>query len=266
MIFDAIVLAAVIISSIIAFLRGFVREVLTIFGVVGGLAASYFGGPILVPLMRGWLGVKDLAKDEKPPELFGVVPMTIVADVCAYGAIFIVVVIILSVLSHFLATGVKAIGLGPVDRMLGVAFGVGRAVLLMALIYLPVYLLTQEKDRDEWFAGSRTRVYVEGTSAWINGFLPKTQEDPNDKDKKAEKDASAAGEALNKKMDALGQRLEDMEVLKNTADKAGAVMDSAKDALQGQQGGTGDARSDVEGYKQDQRESLDQLIETTQPE
>jgi|GEM_PF-4722021 len=84
--------------------------------------------------------------------------------------------------------------------------------------------------------------------------------------KKAEKDASAAGDALNKKMDALGQRLEDMEVLKNTADKAGAVMDSAKDALQGQQGATGDAPSDVEGYKQDQRESLDQLIETTQPE
>jgi membrane protein required for colicin V production len=266
MIFDAVILAAVILSSIIAFLRGFVREVLTIFGVVGGLAASYFGGPILVPLMRGWLGVKELAKDEKPEELFGMIPMTIVADVCAYGLIFIVVVIILSVLSHFLATGVKAIGLGPVDRILGVLFGVGRAILLMALIYLPVYLLTQEKDRDEWFKGSRTRVYVEGTAAWINGFLPKTEDGQDDKDKKAEKDASAAGDALNKKMDALGQRLEDMEVLKNTADKAGAVMDSAKDALQGQQGATGDAPSDVEGYKQDQRESLDQLIETTQPE
>jgi len=145
MIFDAVILAAVILSSIIAFLRGFVREVLTIFGVVGGLAASYFGGPILVPLMRGWLGVKELAKDEKPEELFGMIPMTIVADVCAYGLIFIVVVIILSVLSHFLATGVKAIGLGPVDRILGVLFGVGRAILLMALIYLPVYLLTQVK-------------------------------------------------------------------------------------------------------------------------
>ena len=65
MIVDILVLAVLLISALIAFLRGFIREVLTITGVVGGLAAAYFGGPLLAPLMRGWLGVQEGVEPNK---------------------------------------------------------------------------------------------------------------------------------------------------------------------------------------------------------
>lgn len=255
MIFDAVILAAIILSAVIAALRGFIREVLTIIGVVGGLGAAFVGGPALQPVMRDWLGVRDLAEGEKPQELFGVLPMSIVADICAYGLIFIVVVIVLTVISHFLATGVKAIGLGPVDRILGVLFGVARAVLLMALLYLPVYLLAQEADRDEWFEGSYTRNYIEKTSAWIAGYLPKNTEE------KVEDTASDAS----RKVDEMGQRLDDMEMLKKTADRANEALDAARGTLnKDAPPQPGAAPKDSKGYKPEQREGLDALIEDTQ--
>ena len=256
MIFDAVILAAVILSAVIAALRGFIREVLTIIGVVGGLAAAFFGGPILQPVMRGWLGVKDVAKGEEQQKLFDMVPMTIVADICAYGLIFIVVVIVLTVLSHFMATGVKAIGLGPVDRILGVAFGVARAVLLMALLYLPVYLLVQEQDRDDWFKGSYTRVYIEKTASWIAGYLPKGSEE------KIEDTASEAS----RKADEISQRLEDMDRLKKSADRANQALDAARGTLKDAppQPKAGGSKAGEDGYRPEQREGLDALIEDSQ--
>ncbi len=245
MIFDAIVLAAVLISSVIAFLRGFIRELLTIVGVAGGLAASYFGGPILVPVMRNWLGVSD--DPDKIEKLFDAVPMDIVADVCAYGLIFVVVVVVLSVLSHFLSAGAKAVGLGPVDRTLGVLFGAARAVLLLCLLYLPIMLLVEKDERDAWgpMKGSRTHDYITMGSQWIAAFLPEG----------VEKSAENADTQADKKMDEARKHMEEIEALKNTAEKANAVRESVA------------PRPDVEdgaGYRPEQRESLDQLIETNQ--
>lgn len=252
MIFDAIVLAAVLISSVIAFLRGFIRECLTIIGVVGGLAASYFAGPLLAPLMRGWLGVGD--DPEKVKKLFDIVPMTVVADVCAYGAIFVVVVIVLSVLSHFLSAGAKAVGLGPVDRAMGVVFGIARAMLLVSLLYLPFYLLNDKEERDKWtfMQDSKSRYYVEEGAALIARLIPE--------DTAKEADDKAA--ETSKKMDETRQRLEDIDVLRKTTDKAGEALEKAQDALSAPVGG--DAASDAQGYQPEQREKLNEIFETNQ--
>jgi len=173
MIIDIVVGAVVLISALIAFLRGFIREVLTILGVVGGILAAVFFGPDLAPVMRGWLGVSD---GDEAGKLFDLVPMVIVADVLAYGLIFILVVIILSVISHFTAGAAKALGLGPVDRTLGVVFGIVRAVVLLGLLYLPFHLLMDEKTKEDLFSGSKTHIFIEKTADVIAGFLPETEE------------------------------------------------------------------------------------------
>ena len=55
MIVDVIAALIMLASIGIAILRGFIREVLTIFGLVGGAVAAYVGGPLLTPTVRGWL-------------------------------------------------------------------------------------------------------------------------------------------------------------------------------------------------------------------
>jgi membrane protein required for colicin V production len=186
MIFDLVVLAVILISCLIAFLRGFIREVLTVLGVVGGIAAAVAAGPKLTPYVQGWLGhdkarmAKDAAQEagrhakDHADKLFGLLPYNIAAEIIAYGGVFIVVVIILSIISHFLSGFAKKIGLGAVDRTLGIFFGVVRAVILLGLLYLPVYLLADQTQLHQWFGDSRTRVCVQATSAWLDGFLPKT--------------------------------------------------------------------------------------------
>ena len=172
MIFDIVVIAAILLSCVIAVLRGFIREVLTILGVVGGAFAALSLGPSLVPKISEWLGIVE--NPEEPQNLFGMIPYPIVADAIAYGTVFIIVVIILSVISHFLSGWAKSAGLGIFDRILGVVFGVARASLLLGLLYMPFHILVEEEVLVEWFGDSKTRPHVEVASAWMSDFIPKT--------------------------------------------------------------------------------------------
>lgn len=166
---DIVVFAVLVISAAISFMRGFIRETLTILGVVGGMGSAYFGGPVLNPFMRGWLGVVE---GEDPKRLFDIIPYTLVADLASYGVIFITVVIVLSLISHALAETVRSVGLGSLDRTLGVFFGLARGVLLLGLLYLPFHLLFSDEQKEQYFADSKTIFYLEQTSAAISSLLP----------------------------------------------------------------------------------------------
>lgn len=170
MIADIFVLAVLLISGLIAFLRGFIREVLTIAGVVGGLAAAYLGGPLLMPHMHGWFGIEEGAEVER---LFEILPYGIIADALSYGAIFIIVVIILSIQSHLLAEWAKKIGLGAIDRTLGFVFGVVRGIILLGLLYLPVHFFVDQERKEEFLARvKRIFIWRKPRKFWLVLFLP----------------------------------------------------------------------------------------------
>lgn len=202
MIFDIVVVSILIVSAAIAFFRGLIREVLTIIGVIGGLIAAYFLGPLLAPVARNMLGVNGEGDETKA--LFDLIPYTIVGDVLAYGAIFLIVVILLSVASHFLASGAKAVGLGALDRSLGVIFGLIRGILILALLYLPFYMFTELESRKDWLEGSRTRVYVEATAGWIEGLIPESLIE------KSEEQAKEAQESIK----STREKLQEIDVLR----------------------------------------------------
>ena len=179
MFIDIIVLIVLLVSSIIAFLRGFIREILTITGILGGLVAAYFAGPLVIPLMRGWLGVpSDTATNaaesgtEAASKLFGIIPYEYVADALAYGSVFIIFVLILSFISHFLAELAGKMGLGMLDRTLGVVFGIIRGLVLVGLLYMPFYVGGTQEQKKEWLAGSKTGPYLETVSGWLYQFFP----------------------------------------------------------------------------------------------
>lgn len=225
MIIDLIVAIVVIASALISFMRGFIREVLTIAGVVGGLLAAVFLGPVLAPSVRGWFG----ANDEDPKKIFDIIPVEIAADITTYGAIFILVVIVLSVISHFISGAAKAVGLGPVDRTLGVFFGVARALILLGLVYLPFHLLMDQDRKTEIFGNSNTHYIIEKISAAMAGYLPDADETKKDMENEVKK------------------RLEDQNLLGGAAKKVEPEPDAASE------GGA--------GYDAKEREKLDELFE-----
>lgn len=201
MIVDLIVAAIVLASALISFMRGFIREVLTIAGVVGGIVAAVLFGPKLAPTVRLWFGIEE--GKEGPGNLFGIIPMEFVADAVTYGAIFISVVIVLYIITHFISGAAKAVGLGPVDRTLGVVFGIARALILLGLLYMPLNVLIPPKNKDELFKGSQTHVIIEKVSAAMSGYLPeyetvKQEADDQFKKKLEQTDLLSSGKKTDK--------------------------------------------------------------------
>jgi membrane protein required for colicin V production len=196
MIVDIIVLAVLLLSALISFIRGFIREVLTILGVAGGIAAAYFGGPLLSPTIKDWLGV---VPGEVPKRLLGIIPYDILGDILSYGLIFIIVVIVLSVVSHILAETARAVGLGAIDRTLGVVFGLLRGILLLGVLYLIPFYVTSAETKADIARDSKTYVYVESVTKWLASFLPaeavqkleESSEEAKEEEKKDEEDGDA---------------------------------------------------------------------------
>lgn len=169
MVLDLVVLGILFISAAVAFMRGFVREVLTIGSLAGAALATFVFGPGLTPLARGW--IIDPGAPQ-PQKLFDLVPYTMLAPVLAYGLVFVAVLIVLTVVTHMISKGVHAAGLGPVDRTLGVVFGLIRGIIIIGLLSLVMNFILNKDQRQKLFADSQTYPYVNYLADFTQGMLP----------------------------------------------------------------------------------------------
>ncbi|MAH05430.1 MAG: hypothetical protein CL561_07715 [Alphaproteobacteria bacterium] len=227
---DIIVGLVLLFSVGIAFLRGFVREVLTITGLIGGIFCALLFGGALEPSIAGMLGVSS----EKAEKLISPIPNDFLVKAISYGGIFISVVIGLSIVSYFISKKLKDTGMGPIDRTLGVFFGLARAVLVLGFLYLPLYLMMSSEKREELFDKSISHVYVEWSAAGVKTLLPENLLPQ----KKSDEDKSDLANFTREK-------LKEIDVLKSTApkalDKDAGYNDTSRDdldALIAREGGT----------------------------
>lgn len=229
MLIDIVVIAILLVSILISFFRGFIREILTILGMGGAFLAAFYLGPTLEPILFGMLSDPDAEETQK---LFDIIPFDLLAKVLAYGGIFVVFMVLLTLLSHILSSGAEKIGLGSLDRTLGAIFGLIRGILLLGLLYLPFqYGMQDEEERDAFFAEAYTYPYLVWSSQAVEYFIPKN----------GDVDAAAASLKL-KGQENIEKIIKDSQPLRATDEKAPAV-------------------EGEEGYKQDNRKDLDKLIE-----
>lgn len=174
LILDIVFVVIILISAVVAFLRGFVREVLTIVGLVGASLSALAAGPKLSPGLERWLTSDIAADDIADARMWGFIPYDIAASVFAYAGVFVVTLVVLSVISHYIAKSVHAIGLGPIDRSLGVVFGILRGCVLIGLLYMPFHILMDDKDKKDWFGTSHTYAYVESFAETMMGLMPES--------------------------------------------------------------------------------------------
>lgn len=115
---DLVVLGVLAISGLLAFLRGFVREVLGIGAWLGAAFAAVWG----LPLLRGPVGQWV----ENPAWV----------DPVALVAIFIVSLVVLLLIARLVGGMVRGSPLGSIDRTLGLLFGLARGAALVVLAYI----------------------------------------------------------------------------------------------------------------------------------
>jgi membrane protein required for colicin V production len=129
--FDFGVLAIVALSTLFAFFRGVVRELIALVSWIAGLAlALAFEGP-LAAMLPGF--------DATPAA----------RHVIAFALIFVAVLVAGALVAYVLAKFVRAAGLAFVDRFLGSVFGVARGMIIVLFAVLVAGLTTL--PRHEWW-------------------------------------------------------------------------------------------------------------------
>jgi membrane protein required for colicin V production len=123
-IIDGVVALFIVLSALLAYSRGFVRESLAIAGwVVAGFLAFIFA-PQVEPLVKEIPVVGEFIADSCELSMIG-----------AFAVVFAVGLIIASLITPLFSSLVQRSVLGGLDQGLGFVFGVARGVLLVAIAY-----------------------------------------------------------------------------------------------------------------------------------
>ena len=262
MILDIVAGAILFLSMLIAWFRGFIRETLTILGLIGAGVAALFGSPYVVPYIMGWLP-HNVDEDGNEEMLMGMIPYDVIAIGLSYLLVFVIVYIIMSLFSHWLAKTAKELGLGSLDRSLGLLFGLGRAVILIGFLFIPFNVLLDDEEKADWFGEAISLPYVDYTARIMRAAIPSPLSDsdedsdedtPKDTDKK---DDTSSEASQTSPMEALQNK-----AMQNVEDSLGILRDRAEEVIKP----TPPKPSDKNGYSDQDRDALKNLFETQDPE
>ncbi|GAB4307437.1 MAG: CvpA family protein [Roseovarius sp.] len=123
-IIDGVVALVVVLSAMLAYSRGLVREVLAIAGWVAAGVVAFIFAPEVEPLVSEIPVAGDLLADSCELSM-----------VAAFTVVFAVALLAASLITPLFASLVQRSALGGVDQALGFLFGVARGVVLVAVAY-----------------------------------------------------------------------------------------------------------------------------------
>ena len=152
-VFDLAVLVIVGLSTLFAFIRGVIREVIALISWVVGIVAAL----VFTPPVGDWL-----------PASFG---SPALRYVIAFGVILLGALLIGSFIAWPLAKAVRAAGLGFVDRFLGSIFGLARGLLLVVGFVLCAGLTNL--PRAEWWQESLLVGPLVAAALMVAAHLPR---------------------------------------------------------------------------------------------
>jgi membrane protein required for colicin V production len=152
-ILDLVVIGVVIISALLAAVRGFTREVLAIVAWVTAAAGAWFLHPLILPKIKDHIANPT------------------VALVAAIGGIFIITLLIVSILTVKFSDFILDSRIGALDRTLGFVFGAARGLLICVIGWVFLAWLVQGK-MPEWATTARSRPMLENTGNTLIGMLP----------------------------------------------------------------------------------------------
>jgi len=121
---DAGVALILVISALLAYSRGFVREAMAIAGWIGATIVAFIFADVAQPLIVQIPGVGGFIGDS--------CELSIIA---AFAAVFAVALVVASIFTPLFSSLVQRSRLGGLDQGLGFLFGVFRGILLVAVAF-----------------------------------------------------------------------------------------------------------------------------------
>jgi len=135
---DVVFISLIGLLMIRAFLRGFVKELFSMAGIVIGLYAAvfFYGNGAAFLRSRFW------------PD------MQIIPEIVSFISLFLIILIIVKLLEKLLTDIINRVSLTGADSVLGLVFGLLEGVLLVCLIILVLNLIKPYFDTNEILSGS----------------------------------------------------------------------------------------------------------------
>ena len=155
-IIDFAALIILVISGILATLRGMTREIMGLAGWPISMLVARICAPYLPPLLEDLIQIEGLT------------------DILAWGIPFVAAVILWFVFSSLVSPGLSKAGLGSLDRWLGFLFGVLRGYVIVLVVYVGSVMVVAEGENNlpEIVIDAEITPALRGSAHLFAGVLP----------------------------------------------------------------------------------------------
>lgn len=157
---DAIVAAVIVLSAVLAYSRGLVREAMAIAGWVGAAVLAFVFAHQVEPLIKEIPGVGGFLRSS--------CELSIIAS---FATVFALGLVIMSLFTPLFSSAVQRSVLGGLDQALGFLFGAARGVLLVAIAFL-VYDRAVAADTVPMVDNSRSAKVFASFQSNIDAAIP----------------------------------------------------------------------------------------------
>lgn len=151
---DLGVAVILLVSGLLACVRGLIHEVLSVGAWVGAIFATVFLYPTVQPHARDLVSI-DLA-----------------ADIGTGIVIFVLTLVVLSLATRTVSSRVKDSALNVLDRFLGFLFGLARGVIIICIAYLGLEFLVPHDEQPGWVTSARSIPLIRVGAAQIYALVP----------------------------------------------------------------------------------------------
>jgi membrane protein required for colicin V production len=151
---DIVLIVVMLISGLLAMVRGFMREVLSITAWLLAAGATLYSYAKLLPLAKQYFN------------------NDIVAAVAVVGGVFLVTLLIVSVVTIRISDMVLDSRVGALDRTLGFLFGLARGFLVVLVAFVFFNWLVSENSQPPWVKNAKSLTILKAAGDSLRSILP----------------------------------------------------------------------------------------------
>ena len=151
---DIILIGVMLVSALLAMIRGFMREILSIAAWVIAAVATLYAYSRLLPYAKNYFN------------------NDIVAAAAVIGGTFLLTLLVVSVITVRFSDMVLDSRVGALDRTLGFLFGLARGLVIVVVAFLFFAWLVPPRTQPSWVANAKSKVMLQTTGDWLMSMLP----------------------------------------------------------------------------------------------
>src|ERR1700716_3900994 len=153
-ILDLVLLAVMLISGLLAMVRGFMREILSIAAWGAAALVTLYAYSKLLPTAKTYFNNDT------------------VASVVVVAGVFIGTLIVVSIITVRISDMTLDSRIGALDRTLGFLFGLARGLLIVVVAFTFFDWLVPQKSQPKWITEAKSWSVLQGTGSWLVSISP----------------------------------------------------------------------------------------------